>query len=254
MYHPKRKENKMNVPEAILDKIRKLNALAENAGTEAEAANAASKIADLCLKHNIEIGSVQLSAEETSATEAREDVGAALQIHDAILAGAVNPLFQVDHYQTGTKYHITRDAGYVSRGSKFKEIVFYGLKANVQSALVTYQYLRASVESLLEGHLREGERWDRSECRSFRIGCATRIRNEAQKLARVQQNLIDGSTECTAIVLIGNALITAHAKALGLRTQKRQFTGARSSDAYGAGFAAGGRVDLHGARSNRLLN
>ena len=203
--------------ESIHDKIRKLNALAENAGTEAEAANAASKIADICMKHNIDIGSVKLTKEETEATEGREDVGATFELNDVYLEHSVEKLFNVGCYKNAQFDAVRDENGYMKPGKKYFCAVFYGLKSNVASALLTFQYFRASVESLLEGHLRQGERWGAVERRSFRVGCAKRIYEECVKVASVQSQQIAGSTECTAIVHLGNALCQQHAKKLRLR-------------------------------------
>lgn len=243
----------MEPTSSILEKIRKIHALAERAGTEAEAANAAQRVADLCRQHNLDIGVATLQEEETKATEAiHAHKGGKWQAHWSYLALACDKLFDVAHYR-GTEGRAIKNAAGVVTGREVVTVLhFYGLRANVASAVVTYEYLLASVEAMLESHLIDSDLSGASDYRSFRIGCADRIDDEA---AIVKQTvaLIAPSEESTAVVRLGNQLIHAHHKALGLRSSGSRAAGAGSRDAYSAGYAAGGRVDIHGARTSRML-
>ena len=248
----------MNENSSIIDKIRKLQALADNAGTEAEAANAAARVAELCQKHNLDIGVAQLQEEEKTATEARHEHRGNMQAHWASLAAACGDLFGVGYYRTKAAT-IERDMfGNISRAGNGTTLVFYGLRASVQSALMTYQYLLASTESMLEGYIRTGGRPNQSGMRSFRLGCATRIRQEAAKAtgaskARIAAAPADVQQETAALVRLENSLMRAHAAKLHLRAGS-SFSGVSDRGAYSAGYAAGGRVDLHGARTSRMLS
>jgi hypothetical protein len=86
--------------------------------------------------------------------------------------------------------------------------------------------------------------------RSFRMGCANRIYNEVRKVIGVKQALLK-SAESVALVRLENQLIKAHRD--GLRLHSTSYSSARSGDHYQAGYAAGGRVDIHGARTSRML-
>lgn len=243
----------MEPTSSILEKIRKIHALAERAGTEAEAANAAQRVADLCRQHNLDIGVATLQEEETKATEAlHEHKGGKWQAHWTYLSNACDKLFDVASYRGKEGRAIKNAQGFVTGREEISVLHFYGLKANVAAAVVTYEYLLASVESLLEGHLADNDLSGVSEYRSFRLGCSERIYNEACKTSKQIAAHVAPSEESTALVRLGNQLIHTHRKALHLRSGGRSH-GASSHSAYSAGYAAGGRVDIHGARTSRML-
>jgi Protein of unknown function (DUF2786) len=239
--------------EQILEQIRKIHALSERAGTEAEAANAAARVAELCRKHNIDIGVALLEREETSASEARDLESGVLEAHTVTLANACHLLFDVESY-SAAGYEPVRENGTLVGQRRTSTRVFYGLKANVEAALITYQYLKASVEALLDGWVRTtpGPK-GRSGYRAFRIGCARRIKAMAEQHVAGSKVLIPETEASTAIVRLGNSLIARYAKEKQLR--KTHLAGVRGNGmtAYAAGYAAGSRVDLHGARSSRML-
>ena len=245
--------NGVNDMSDIQEKIKKLQALADNAGTEHEAALAAQLVADLCRKHNLDIGSIELEKQETEASESVRGLGAKLwNAHWSSLSVACNDLFGTSHYRKTIVRSVRNDQGFVVRTESECALVFYGLKANVDAASMTFSYLLASVESMLEGYISEGHALDRSGIRAFRMGCANRIMHEAAKLAQLSKNLLAGNSEVTALVQIENQLIAAHKKKMGLRAGTRAH-GPSDSSAFNAGYRAGGRVDIHGARSSRML-
>ncbi len=242
--------------ESIISKIQKLQALADRAGTEAEAASAAQMVADLCQKHNLDIGVVTLTKEETEASEAQNNHTGNMQAHWNSLGWACSELFGVGWYRAKI-YTPIKVNGMVTQTKDGTKVVFYGLKASVQAALLTYQYLLASTEAMLEGYIRTGGRPGVSGMRSFRIGCTYRIHEEAEKLrnasrARLQSAPIEVQTETTALIRLENGLMKAHAKKLGLHSGSG-FSRPSDHGAYQAGYAAGGRVDLHGARTSRMI-
>lgn len=243
-----------NVNQNILDKIRKLHELAENAGTEAEAANAAQRVADICRKHNLDIGVATLAEEETKATEGiHEHASTIWRKHYSYLSRAVEKLFDVGCYKKNAG-RVNKDAaGRVIGSTTVSEAHFYGLKANVASAVVTYQYLLASVESMLESYLRTGGQLSgRTDFDSFRIGCACRINDEAKNVKQEVSALLTGNTESQALMVLANKLVKNHFIDMKLCTRKGPRTRTVQS-AYNAGYAAGGRVDLHGARTSRMI-
>jgi len=241
---------------AILDKIRKLQALADNAGTEHEAALAAQRVAELCRAHNLEIGAIALEQEEREATEIRYEHKGSYQSYWGMLATACGDLFGVGLYRSKAA-HISRDMfGQIKAAKDTPVIVFYGLRASVESARVTYQYFVASTEAMLEGYIRGGARPGVSQMRDFRIGCAARICEESKKVAAAARAQLAAAPaevqqQTAALVRLENNLVRAHAAKLHLRAGRS--VRASGGDAYRAGYAAGGRVDLHGARSSRML-
>lgn len=243
---------------AILEKIRKLQALADRAGTEAEAALAAERVAQLCRAHNLEIGAVRIAEEETEASETERHHEGKMQAHWVYLANACIELFGVGYYRSRCAFPRKDTAGRVISVREGNKIVFYGLRASVASALVTYEYLLASVESMLEGWIRTGGRPDGAAgLRSFRLGCSERILSEARKVSNASRAQLAAAPaevqhETAALVRVEKSLLAAHAKKMHLRSGGG-FSGASNGSAYNAGFAAGGRVDLHGARGSRML-
>ncbi len=221
------------VGEEILSRIRKLQALAERAGSEAEAANAASRVAELCQRWNLDIGAVKLSEEEKEATAKKQTTQGRLKAHSVWIANAVCELFDVGTYT---------ESGNTSLGLNSTRY-FYGLKASVEGATISFLYLMATVEELLKG-------WKGGNPRAWRIGCASRIQDRAKEEAGKGRKMLEGNAEAGAIMVLGSALIKAHAKKEGLRTANVR---GASGDAYAAGREAGKRVDLHGARTGRML-
>jgi hypothetical protein len=236
----------------LLDKLRKLTALAENAGTEAEAALAAQKVADLCEKYNLNIGVAKLSQEETSATEATYMSAGRVEVHINALAEACSQLFDVGRLRRPKSEPVMKD-GRVTGIKRVSVLVFYGLRANALAAQMTFEYLGASVEAMLQGWIRTRGHVNREDMRSFRYGCAQRIMHEAQKLKAAKHNHTAPGSDGMALVKLSNQLVANHFKSLKLHKGKtrRIYVAAGAKE---AGYAAGGRVDLHGAQRSRMLN
>jgi len=229
----------------IIEKIRKLQALAERAGTEAEAANAAERVRELLLKHNLEIGSIALEQEKGS-DESTDDDLCRVQGHHLDIAFACDELFDVKNYM------VSRRVAYRRRLVRFH---FVGLSANVKAACLTFSYLCASVESLLAGWKRDfdGEFWERASAyRSFRIGVTRRIKEMASEHKRQSQEHNPATAE---IVRVANALAWRMYSGIKFSGRTRGgFAWPSDQGAYASGYAEGGRIDIHGARRNRMLS
>lgn len=224
--------------DAILDKIRKLHALAESPGNEAEAALAASRVQALLSKHNLELGEVVLKKDPGASVEAGR-AWRRMPEHAHTLGRACNNMFDVLHYFRGGR----------SYGWRF---VFIGLKANVESAVVTYEYLMESVEALGRGAKAQDLIFGIDEFMAFRSGAADRIREMArqQKAQALAVNPAYGE-----IVHIANALANDLMGAMKFKGFRGAAFGLGSigTAAYSHGYEQGGRVDLAGARANRML-
>ena len=236
--------------EAILSRIRKLQALAEGATTEAEAALALFRVHELLGKYNLDIGAVVL----------REDPGTSmltgpefkhLPPHYPKLAGACDEMFDVLHYYQRTSGEMVR-----WRRVYHRRCVFIGLTANVQTACATFAFLVDSIEILCKSWRIA---WKKDPANaglysvdsiSFRLGCADRIHQTATEY----KTRLSGTLTTQELIHIGNAVaqklydqITFRGPGLG----SNRFP----SDhwAYAAGFDKGKDVDIHGARTNRML-
>jgi len=224
--------------DAILDKIRKVHALAERAGTEAEAAVAAALVQQLLAKHNLALGEVVL----------KEDPGVEMTVgrawrripsHAFILGRACDDLFDVRHFFRG------------NRGGR--RFVFLGLKANVEAAAVTYDYLMESVEALVRGAKAQDLIYGTDDFLAFRLGASERIR----ELARQQKaETLAANPGYGELVHLGKALAQDLYDAIEFSGTARGGGGAfwsYGTSAYSHGYDQGSRVDLAGARTSRML-
>lgn len=238
----------------IIEKIQKLPALADRAGTEAEAALAAQRVAELCQQHNLDIGVATLIKEEKDASEAIYTIPASRFLaHQGDLAGACNALFNVGSCVRRGSFWLDSQGRLHHDGRPETKLVFYGLKANVHAALETYHYLEASVESLLHGYIREGHPLKgRTDFRGFRMGASWQIHLEAKKARNVAAEHFQASDESQALVRLELSLVEAYTKLLVRgRGSRHELPG--NKDHYEAGYSAGAKVDLHGAQSSGLL-
>ena len=218
----------------VIDKIRKLHALAERATTEHEAALAASRAQELLTKHNLELGSVLLK-EDPGVNQVVGRKWRRIPAYCFILGRACDNLFDVLHF---------------FRGGAF---CFIGIKANVETACITYEYLLESVEALARGAKATGSIYGPDEFLAFRVGAATRIgeiarEHKAQSLA---VNPVYGE-----LVHVGNAIAQKLIGEIKFTRKSRGGGGWGFSSfggAFNKGYAEGSRVDLHGARTNRML-
>jgi hypothetical protein len=231
----------------IVDKIRKLQALADRAGSEAEAANAATRVQELLTKHNLEIGAVVLEAEK-GFDAAADVVFRSITKHQINLATACDVLFDTKHYYTRRRWAYRR----YDRG-----ISFVGLSANVEASCITLSYLCASIESLLQAWKLscETEFWERKEqYRSFRMGASARILEVARAHKRQAMEHNAASAE---LVHIGDAVAKKVLAKMKFSNWSvgggwaGMFPGDKA--AYNDGHHEGGRIDIHGARKNRML-
>lgn len=231
-------------PNPIIEKIRKLQALAERAGTEAEAANAAARVRELLEKHNLDMGAIQLEAEP--GTERHVLVNGIRRGHLNVLARACCSLFDVEMFWTKLPKH---------RGW---HAAFIGLGANVEAACITFDWLLESVEALLdgwkrnkpilEGFLFASKPVRRTDYDAFRNGASVRIHEMAQD----QKQMAGVSLE---LVHIGNAVAKRMLDGMqfGGKYDPTIKPKKDAQSAFRDGYREGARVDLHGARESRML-
>ena len=224
----------------ILDKVRKLQALQERAGTEQEAALASLRIQEILTKHNLDIGVLELEKEEGTEMQAG-DRKRHVPDHWTILAHAVNELFDVCHFTRGSD----------TKGWKYS---FIGLRANVEAACLTFPYLIDAVESLLNRWKQEPSferlwvEYSRKDYRAFRLGASRRILELIQ--AKKRQPAAAASQE---LVRVGNALAKRIYDSLTFENTRMVDCepGKDSHRAFAAGYHRGHLVDPHGAKTGR---
>jgi len=232
----------------VTAKIRKLLALANRAGTEGEAVAAAARAQELIDKYNLSIGTEVL--EEETATE--KDSGgstARMSPHLAILGRAACRLFDCDFYYYHGECLEKPDSLY--RYAYRRTLRFVGLRQNVEACVLTYNYLLASVESLLSGSIKGTPGWARADYRAFRIGCARRILSMAEDVKR--QTVQIGGEQSEALVRIGMDVARRHIEAMKMSVHYSNTGYGYAEEAYNIGYQEGSKVDIHGARTTRML-
>jgi len=146
----------------IIDRIRKLLALAGNAGSEAEATLAASRAAEMMAKH--EIHEAELSLGSPNEPRTPEPIDSRHQAtsttkkvawHMAVLGGVARS------YGAHT---------YWSRG----KVMLFGRLTAVQSATYTGQYLMRAIEQIADEEA-PSSAFGRAYRNAFRLGAARRI-------------------------------------------------------------------------------
>lgn len=234
--------------QSITDKIRKLHALAERAGTEHEAALAAARVAELCRKHQLELGTVLLEKTEKEASTAWITHKGCWRSYRNDLCRAVCVLLDVDYYRS-------RYGDYFLKWSFGIEwtVTFYGLKDSVGASVPTYEFLLKTVARLLREAVRDGRVAKDARSRNgFRIGCAKRIYREAYKFAVEAAKANKASSEAQALTILGDRLKDEFRKEMNLRPLRRTAS-EPDWEAWSAGYDAGGNVDLRRTRRKRLL-
>jgi hypothetical protein len=232
----------------ITAKVKKLLALAERAGTEAEAFVAAARAQELIERYNLSVSTEELEGEK--GVERDSGCGSArMSPHIAILGRAACKLFDCAFF-----YHsaIVDAPEPRYRYSYRRTLRFVGLVQNVECCVLTFNYLVASVESLLKGTLNARDRWTRSDYRAYRLGCAQRILSMAKDMK--EQRVEIGGEHVKALVRIGQDLATQYIKDLKLggvhHTNEHH---GYSDEAYTKGYEDAERIDIHGAGTSRML-
>lgn len=230
----------------IIDKLRKLQALSERAGTEQEAALASMRIRELLDKHNLDIGVLELQQEEGIEAPAGQKKRKVPE-HWPILAHATKETCDVDFFTRGND----------RSGWQF---CFVGLKANVQTATVMFAYLIDSVEDLLDTWKHEPDslfgrifrEYSKKDYRAFRLGVAKRIYEEImlQKLQSERQ----ATPQSQELVHVGTAIAKRMMDSMTFENVAHYNTKVNRTEAlsYQAGYSRGDQVDPHGAGEKRI--
>jgi hypothetical protein len=170
--------------EKLVDRIRKLLALAGNNPSEAEAGAAMERAAALMAEHNLTLAEVETLGTENERIEERYQGKRARQTWARSIWGAVARLnLCLYYYQTpSTESHLERVAGGKTRwvGPHTGDLhQLIGTRANVVSTQVMAQYLVDTVERLAR------------ECpdihgmhahHAFKLGCARRLADRIRRL------------------------------------------------------------------------
>ena len=227
----------------IINRLRKLSALTSSTN-EAEAALAACKMQELLTKHNLDMG-VLNDVEEQKPHRLDTRERARRQDHEHILARAVEALLDVRCFMTINKVEWGRE-----RKRKWSSIVFVGLHNNVETAIITFNYLCEAVEEICKS--RKYMLSGKGEHRDYKLGAAQRIHAEINKLK--DQAMLQGSTDCVALVRVGCEVAKkAFEVAMQNATKGKPIQGARNFSAYNLGYADGAQINPNVARNSKQL-
>jgi len=239
----------------IVEKIRKLQALAERAGTQEEAALAAARVQELLFRHNLDLGETLLREDPGGIAQAGKCV-ANVPAYAGFLAEACEVLFDVRSLLQKSRYDgNTSHTGICWAVDYGLRVAFIGLRANVQAACVTYEYLIESIEALLRGAKSQGLVHGTGSWQAFRRGAAVGILGIVHQQ---KQHVVDHAGYAQ-IVHVGRAVANRLYSQLKLGRPRRLRDdlgfgrSAGALDAYDEGLAQSSRIDIHGARSGRMI-
>jgi hypothetical protein len=222
---------------AVMDRVAKLLSLAERQTTnEYEAALAAARAAELIEKHNLSMRVVDDPDQQKAEKRMGESLGSRVAPHKYILAQAVNCQHDVEHYRTNDC-------------DRNKYLVFLGLSANVEAAVLTHAYWCSAADAMYRAARRaNGPDLNAHDYKKgFAANICARVR-EARRAAAQDPSV-------GALIHIGGAVarraMEAEEVMFGAGFSYSNQIG--DSTAYERGYGDGSRVDLHGARTSRML-
>lgn len=234
-------------PENIIEQLRKVKRLADNAGTEGEAAAAAAAMARLLSKYNLEISEIDLNAEASETVE--ENIFG----HKNSSQWRTLLMHYVAKYNFCTTLTSTRYITVNGRLENARCSILIGQKHNREVAEFLFRTLEAAVERLANEHgyarasMRRGVgRSSLSPRKSFITG-AVRTIGERLAVEWQQFQAPEGVKNDKALVLVDknrNALATylvVHYPKLGKGPKQRDVNAA----AYAHGRQAGHEVGIH---------
>jgi hypothetical protein len=219
----------------IAAKIRKLLALADGAGTEAEAANAAARAAALMAQYQIEQADV-----------------------DELVRDAEDPMVRVDSESSGRLAGWRKQlASGIASGCGCSVILvrsragettlsFFGRTSDVQAAIYMFGALSTEIERLAR---RNAAGNGAAYVNAYKLGAATTInrRLRAQREETIEQARASGVSSA-ALVKVNDSCVVAHKFAEKLLGKIGSCTPTRysSGSGYGAGQRDGRDVKLGG--------
>lgn len=228
----------MDSRDKIIERARKLLALADRNANEHEAALAAAKAHALLADHDLNITCVE-EAQVSSSDLRQVDVmeAGSVATWKKELATGIAASFKVGAMQT-TSY-VEDEYGDLMRR---KVLSFVGLEADTILARETFVYLAGVVDRLAKRH---AGGMGKAYSTSFRIGCATRLSARLREWARRVQADLEAAGRSTAagreLVVCKDRLIDEWRAQRGTVYWRNNPT---SSDGYYAGKDAAEDVNL----------
>lgn len=227
------------VPDKILDKIRKLIRLKESAkkiGSEGEANAAASAVNRLLTEYNLSL--MEISEEEKTAGP-NIDESSRISYQDMY-----GNIWKRDLLRIISEYNYCQILLY--SGTTY--MVVLGTKENASVVIALYNYLRSAFKSLAadrhsefvggkRGYYRT-QKFKRNYIRSYLLGCCTGLRSQFESINRTSKE--------AGLVLCHKTLIKDYLAAFKL-VERKPVQNKRKTNysAYNSGYVDGNRINLN---------
>lgn len=239
----------MEIQNRVLEKVRKLLALANSNANVNEAAAAAARAQELLFQHKLSMADIEISGGEVEAVgKLNVDEETALQLKwKQQLMGAL---------ALGCYCKVITAQARGANGQKIARMILVGKPADTQTVAYLYEYARKEIDRLCAI---QTAGLGFAFANSFRLGACSAIW-DAMKAKRAEQEKPAANTSETALVLIkrGDAEIEKFIAKSFSNLRKGPAVRASRVDAFGAGVEAGRSIDLNGghkalgAESKRL--
>ena len=227
----------------IIEKIKKLLALAERGGTEAEAALAAEMAASLALKHNIDLAAVQTGPMPRNYNDVQIAIADKFEQWMANIVGGVAHLHGCKHY-------------FSSRHDKSVAWNVIGRPNTAEAIKLTVEYLveatkRFNRQAVMGRGLDKVGRQAFRE--SFRLACSQRLRVRLrEKYDAMTTTDVVAQTSVGSTALVVSNYFEQERKEIALwmeekgykLTNKTHNVRDRSDEGRAAGLSAGNRIGL----------
>jgi|GEM_PF-2788393 len=166
-------QTQTQTPDNVLDRVRKLLRLAQHAGSEAEAALASTRAAELMARHEIDAATISLESSDTRAAEPIDRAHRVTATKKKVgwhmrLAGGAAALYGCRAYWWGGAVQL------------------FGRQSAVQAAGYTAQYLIREVERLVDAE-HPSQSHTRADRNAWRYGCAERIGERLREQAAARR-------------------------------------------------------------------
>lgn len=231
-------DERMDVPEKVLERIKKMLRMAEDArGNPNEAANAAAMAAKLMQKYNLDAASMILGD-----LEGRADAGLVKEMGMRPSEWSVMPGWMVSLSISvadlfDCKVRMAWDYRQKSVNRKpYINVVFFGYKTDVQVCQWTFKYLVDQVMMYADGF--QGGKLEKI---SFREGASNELRKRLGAMLQEKKAAEKVVASSTALVVIKQQKIT---EIFGEFKYSTRQGGERDYSAYNAGRAAGAKINI----------
>lgn len=195
--------------EKIIDKLRKLKAMAEGAekvGNEAEAQAFATMVQTLLAKHKLEASDVEW--------EQHRQENLVKLVADPTDLRTVKPTWEVDLAKLVAKASSCRvlvSAGHRKSASRVSQIWFYGTATDAQGAREAYLYLLKAAKHLAERHYVKffyacKDQGDVTQARGYKASWLTGFVTRLQQRYRENEVAIQSACAGTALIRLSQAL------------------------------------------------